>query len=207
MQSRLSAEEKAFHRSRLMWAIVDDILYWTYSDLGHKEWLTEVFSITDAQFELIKRGYIRKETIDDFEVLNVVSYVGSEFRPVQLTELETKRLMWLIDIEYSYDKIEWYTGVKIGKPGEIWETIEHYDTTVRIKNRSILTPRIPLIYLLYYEHILTDYLNNSYLDSDAKRVVEREWKLLIDTINKPSKNIMNSPIGIEYRAYKYHHMH
>lgn len=114
--NNISKEEK-FHQSRIAFAVINGKLEFTIFDKrDHKQWLSDVFNITDDEFENIIRGYIKES--------GIYIYRSSKFCPVNMGELSTsvlKHIKMLCSVYvHTYD-IPCYSGMKIGNAGEEWE--------------------------------------------------------------------------------------
>lgn len=170
MKIELTEAEKRFHLSRIMWAEVNGELYWTKSALGHKEWLSNKFGLSEKEFGRLKRGYIRREE----NTVNIVCYTY-KFTPTRLSDLIEEKLNWLVNVLFADNnlKFKWYTGVEVGEPGEVWQPMHEY---VLYKDKYILNKCkiISLYDLLAYEKGLTNILNKELTDLEMLKSVEQE---------------------------------
>jgi hypothetical protein len=129
--------EQKFHLSRITWAVVNGELIWTITDKGHREWLDSIIDISDYDWENnIIRGYIKPESTESEQIVNVISYIGKEFKQAQPDERTINKLLHLITIKYNCDTIKLYSGVEIGEVGKDWKPINNY------KNISVTKEKI-----------------------------------------------------------------
>lgn len=104
---------KQFHTSRVMFAILNGRIEHTTDDArGHKEWLTEDYNLTDAEFESTTRGYMKDG--------NIVFYKGSNFTYDSCVEVDANIYSHKIAKMYKIEEINVYVGVEVGEIGEIW---------------------------------------------------------------------------------------
>ena len=202
MENRLTEAEKSFHNSRIMWAEVDGELYWTKSELGHKEWLKEKFCLTEKEFEEIKRGYIRKSE----DTVNVVIYKGNNFEPTRLSDKVEEKLNWLVQLMFTDSnlKINWYNGVEVGKTGEVWKPLHEY---VFYKDKYTLNKNIEIsLYdLLVYEKGLTNIINKGLTSSEMLKGLVKEKESVLYYIENYFKLSINSGSSkVAYRVALYH---
>lgn len=126
--------EKKYHKSRIMFAFVNNKLEFAIDDeRDHQHWLSDVFSIDPTEFETLIRGYIK-----DFTIL---LYKSSSFLPLNDEEITVKLKNSLFNLA-SINSVEGvytvYTGVKIGKIGEVWPPIkELYSFVVKHKYQIV----------------------------------------------------------------------
>lgn len=191
----MTEAEKAFHRSRLMWAFVGGELYWTYSEDDHRSWLDKTFR-KNYKFEDTVRGYIRKDT--DTEVVYVVAY-RDEFKYVDLSHKQLKLLEWLANLEFTYDKIEIYSGVIPGEPGQVWKP----QTLILQIYKSTKTRQVALIDLLTYEKFLVNLLNREDKYLSERRSIEKEYYNLKEWLGKYYNMRVTTSIDVIKRASLY----
>lgn len=102
-----------FHKSRVMFAIIGGELKHAVGDSrGHKEWLKEDYNLTDAEFELVTRGYMKDS--------NIVFYKGSNFTYDLCVEVDENIYSHKIAEMYKIREVNVYVGVKVGEIGEVW---------------------------------------------------------------------------------------
>lgn len=164
----MTETERQFHNSRLMWMRIENRLIWTrFSDLSHEEWFNSLFINSDIDYNTIDRGYIKidKET----KTCNIMMYKGRNFGRVKpsrrLVEQCRKspddlKLLAILYVEYMGDAsiFRVCNGVKVGKPGDIWEPLEVLET-FSIKKNNL--DNISIKQVLNYEDILVTLLNKS----------------------------------------------
>lgn len=169
---KMTEAEREFNRNRLMWAFVDGELYWTYSENGHREWLDKTFG-TDYAFADTLRGYIRKDM--DKNMVYIVAYKG-DFNNALISNAQIKLLVWLASLNYSYNKIEIYSGVEKGKPGEIWKTKQ----LIKEIPRDTLNNRlVAMIDLLTYEKFIVNLLNRDDKHLSERITIKDEYRDLL----------------------------
>ena len=116
----VTEEEKKFNKSRIMWAFINNELYWTVSEFGHKEWIASTFKNVD--FNTVTRGYIRKD-ISKTEIVDVAAY-KVDFKSIQLSDRQIHLLTWLANLNYYFNELHIYSnGVQKGEPGTVWNTL------------------------------------------------------------------------------------
>lgn len=118
----LSEEEKVgaehFHRRRLAFAWIGGVIQFNLKrndDRDHQHWLLEDFGITPQEFEHINRGYMMYNRIQLFK--------GSSFAPIEVADILQEDLHYLQCVHkrrYGEDTVPMYSGVVVGKVGEIW---------------------------------------------------------------------------------------
>lgn len=112
----ITPEDKVneFHKSRVMFAILEGELKHTVNDnRGHKEWLKEDYNLTDDEFEIVTRGYMKDG--------NIIFYKGSNFTYDSCVELDANIYSHKIAEMYKIGEVDVYVGVKVGEIGEIWK--------------------------------------------------------------------------------------
>jgi hypothetical protein len=83
-------------------------------------------------------------------------------------------LKWLVDLEYDWTKVRFFSGVTPGKVGEVWKPICNYETVIKKENNTHVGDLVSLIELLQYENKLVSIINNragldgGYIDNDIK---------------------------------------
>lgn len=165
-----------FHSSRVVWAIYNGRMYFALSEKGHKKWLMDKLNISEETFETIKRGYIRRSQ-EDWDVLNVVAYMGSKFEPVELTEAETTRLLWMADLIHECETIKLYSGVQIGDAGEVWKPL-NLIKTVSSAEVDYAHKQVSLKTLINYEDVLIDFLEYHNIDDNLDALVASEREII-----------------------------
>lgn len=119
----MNNKEKEFHKSRLMFAVVNNKLeYTTNNELGHAEWLEKDFGIDNTEFEHIVRGYCKNQSDKS---VNIVMYIGKEFKEAILEIEHIKELKNIVKDMYKPYVINIYSGVKIGEVGSEWKPITY----------------------------------------------------------------------------------
>lgn len=192
----MTEAEREFHRNRLMWAFVDGELYWTYSEDGHSEWLDKTFG-TDYVFADTLRGYIRKDV--DKDIVYIVAYKG-DFNIALISEEQIKLLVWLASLEYSYNKIEIYSGVEKGEPGEIWKTKQ----LVREISRDTFNNKlVAILDLLTYEKFIVNLLNRDDKYLSERRTINEEYHNLLNWLKSYYNMKVTTSNGLIRRAYLY----
>lgn len=110
-----------FHKSRIAFIYVNGQIRFNEDnedDRDHMHWATEDYDISYDEFEKAKRGYISKGKI--------FFYQGSDFVKVELREISLQDLVDLINKHNQYfndETILVYSGMNVGKVGEIWEPL------------------------------------------------------------------------------------
>lgn len=121
----LTEEEQSkaakFHKSRIAFIYVNGQIQYNEDDeddRDHMHWAMADYDISYDEFEKAKRGYISKGKI--------FFYQGSDFSKVEIEEISLQDLVDLIDKHNQYfnnETILVYSGMKIGKVGEIWKPL------------------------------------------------------------------------------------
>ena len=118
-EEQRKAEE--FHKSRIAFIYVDGKIQYNEDkedDRDHMHWVMEDYGISCNEFENSKRGYISNGRI--------FLYRGSDFAEIELSEISLQYLVDLIDKHNQYfdgETILVYSGMNIGKVGEIWKPL------------------------------------------------------------------------------------
>lgn len=121
-------KESEFHVGRTMFAFIDGhVQYRTYDNRDHAHWLHEDYGIDESGFEAIDRGYIRP--VENNNVVNIMVYRGIGHNRTTVTLSMIRQLTHLAVSVYgkkflSGKKLNIYSGVRIGKVGEIWEPLD-----------------------------------------------------------------------------------
>lgn len=111
-----------------MFAFIDgQVSYRTYDNRDHAHWLYEDYAIDEAGFEAIDRGYIRP--LENNNIVNIMVYRGIGHNRTTVTLSMIRQLTHLVVSVYgkkflSGKKLNIYSGVRIGKVGEIWEPLD-----------------------------------------------------------------------------------
>lgn len=174
----ITEKEKNFHKSRIIWAFIGDGIYWTISELGHKEWIANTFK--DVDFNNITRGYIRKANLET-DIVDIVAYKG-DFEGVELSDRQIHLLTWLANINYYFEKLHIYSdGIQKGEPGTVWtplgtEIVVDYSKIVEEANY------ISLYDMILYEDFLKKLLSREEELLTEHREIENEHKLVIKYI-------------------------
>lgn len=170
--------EKKFHKSRIIWAFINDELYWTVSEFGHKEWITNTFK--DVDFDTVTRGYIRKDS-GHTTIVDVVAYKG-DFQSVQLSDRQIHLLTWLANLNYYFSELHIYSnGVQKGEPGTVWNNlgtafvVDHHEITKG-------TDCISLYDMILYEDFLKKLTSREKELLTEHREIENEHRLVIEYI-------------------------
>ena len=110
-------EEKKYHKSRIMFAIINDNLHLVDNDeRSHKEWLEQDFGLNQNHFNDINRGCIKDSII--------MVYKGQNFTSISENELSKIIIMVAHKLELDLTKYTVYNGVKVGAIGETWGAIK-----------------------------------------------------------------------------------
>lgn len=125
VQLGIDEKEKAekFHRERIAFAIVGDKLLINSDesdDRDHQHWLSEDFGVTVEEFEELTRGYIKTGRLQLFK--------GSGFECIDTSNIRLDHILELVkqhNKKFGKLDIEVFSGVSIGKVGEIWEPIKN----------------------------------------------------------------------------------
>lgn len=170
---------KQFHKSRLIWAFIDEELYWTISEFGHKEWIADTFK--DVDFDTVTRGYIRKDN-SETEIVDVVAYKGN-FNSVQLSDRQIHLLTWLANLNYYFEELHIHSdGVQKGEPGTVWNTL---GTALVVEHSKIVKEAdyISMYDMILYEDFLKKLTSREEELLPEHREVENEHRLVIQYIN------------------------
>lgn len=174
----VTEEEKKFNKSRIMWAFINDELYWTVSEFGHKEWIDSTFKNVD--FDTVTRGYIRKN-ISKTEIVDVAAYKG-DFNSVQLSDRQIHLLTWLANLNYYFNELHIYSnGVQKGEPGTVWNTL---GTAFVVDHSEIAKEAdyISLYDMLLYEDFLKKLTSRERELLTEHKELENEHRLVIEYI-------------------------
>lgn len=181
----ITEKEKEFHKSRIMWVFADGELYWTHSEFGHKEWISNTFK--DVDFNTIIRGYIRKGNCYT-DIVDIVAYTG-DFKGVQLTSKQIYLLIWLANMNYYFSELHIYSsGVKKGKPGECWIPLGTGLVIEYVKDIEQINC-ISLYDMILYEDFLKKLLSRKEELLTEHREVENEHKVVVNYIMHYGSNI------------------
>lgn len=184
----MAAEKLAdFHNSRVVWTIYKGKMYFALSEKGHKKWFMDTLCIPEDEMETVKRGYIRRSN-EDWDVLNIVAYKGSNFEPVELTEEETTRLLWMADLIHECEKIKVYTGVQIGEVGEVWKPINLIKSVDSVED-DCKHKTVSLKALIDYEDMLIDFLEYHNINDALESLVASEKEIIIRYIKDYIENV------------------
>ena len=162
-----------------MWAFIDGELHWTYSELGHMEWIKNTFK--DVDFNKIIRGYIRKNdrksnVIDD--VVDIVAYTG-DFKGVRLSDKQVHLLTWLANTSYYFNELHlYYKGVEKGEPGAVWVPLGIGDV-IKYSKIDEETKYISFYDMVLYEDFLRKLLSRKEELLTERGEIENEYKLVI----------------------------
>ena len=174
----VTEEEKKFNKSRIMWAFINDELYWTVSEFGHEEWINSTFK--DVDFDTVTRGYIRKD-ISKTEIVDVAAYKG-DFKSVQLSDRQIHLLTWLANLNYYFNELHIYSnGVQKGEPGTVWNTLG----TAFIVDHSEIAKEaeyISLYDMILYEDFLKKLTSRERELLTEHKELENEHRLVIEYI-------------------------
>ena len=108
-----------FHKKRIACICMDGKIEFNEDqadDRDHMHWVLQDYDVTLNEFEKMSRGYISKGKI--------FLYKGSDFAKIELNEITVQNLVDLISKHNQYFESETilvYSGMHIGKVGEIWE--------------------------------------------------------------------------------------
>lgn len=183
-----------FHKNRIIFAMVNNELKISNTNLSHKDWLLSL-GVSESEFEIIPRGYILKLGDNHYKI---VSYISSEFSPFELGCNEFLQLMLVVEVlNNGHATVDWFSGVNKGKPGEEWEPKHYITTTTSAKStfKHLSTDR-----LLKYEELVSNIINNNLTELDIVRDLETELALVKNLI---SGKYNYSPAVAE-RAYRFY---
>lgn len=109
-----------FHQTRIPFAIINHKLVYTMFDKrSHKEWLKQVYGVSEEEYENIIRGYMKDG--------QVFFYKTSNFEPVDMQQLgiDSLKHIQIISMVYmnKYNP-KCFNGMHIGESGTQWEPID-----------------------------------------------------------------------------------
>ena len=182
------------HKNRIVFAVVNDELKISNTNLNHKDWLLNL-GVDAIEFENTPRGYILKIGDNHYKT---VSYIGSNFDTIELKYNILLQLTLIIEIlNNGHATIDWFSGVHKGNIGEEWEP-KHYVTTT--KSPKVKFKHLSKIRLLNYEELIANLINNNTDEYDIVTVLEKELDLVQRLLTGECK--YNSTIAD--RAYRFY---
>lgn len=197
----MDVNNSSFHKNRIVWAIVDSNIQISFTDKSHYEWFRQL-GVEEHKFDYIPRGYILNIGDSENKEFNIVSYIGSEFKPTFIDSRYINTLKLFIELYSGYNKINWYSGLRVGNVGEIWKPI-HKACEYTYNKYDVSTLSLNSMYK--YDEVLCSIINNMN-DWNVKDTFKKERENLINYINRTLGNNVNSCNNIatlKSRIYEY----
>lgn len=201
-ENKTNTKEEDFHKSRIIFAVIDNSVHWTDEPLSHDEWLSGEYNITEEEFENIPRGYIRKEQ----NTVKIICYEGKKFEKTLITNKQLKALFMIADIQFYYDTIEIYNGVEVGEVGEVWNG-KYLINTINNSDIRNSYEYISLLEVLKYQKFITNMLNKK-CNTTEKQLLEKELNEISDIIKQSITKLGKciEGCGVQKRVYVYNNI-
>ena len=121
-------DEQKFHKSRIMFAVMDVLLIQPFDERDRYTWLEQDFGWSKEVIDKTVVGYIRPVDGED-GVVNIVYYAGEDFHvcPPLSSEVIDELLETAVG-KFHPTEVRLWTGVTMGKVGEVWQPIELVET-------------------------------------------------------------------------------
>lgn len=122
LTDREMAKAAKFHKERLAFAIFGNVVVFNEDpsdDRDHLHWLAEDFRVDSEWFEELIRGYV--------SMGKIYLYRGTHFSGVPASAITSKHLNQLLSTHDNYFgrvDTDIYSGMVVGKVGEIWKPIK-----------------------------------------------------------------------------------